>query len=115
MPRFVIWVSEIDSRLSRKYGRAVSRSSAVRAPRESEVFEALNSAGVRILERRPEKLNPRLSGLDEELKSRGMFIVESDEGKTRTLRIIAQRINELRSRKKPEGSGRKRKKRKHRR
>ena len=114
MSRFVVWVSELDSRLSRKYGRMVSKSNAVRAPREGEVFEALKAAGIKIIERHPEKMNPRLAGLDEELRVRGMFIVENEKGKSKTIRIIAQRIHESRSRLK-QGTSKKGRKKKRRR
>ncbi|NPA47235.1 MAG: signal recognition particle protein Srp19 [Thermococci archaeon] len=114
MPRFVVWVSELDSRLSRRYGRMVPRSSALRAPREVEVFEALRALGVRIIERHPEKMNPRLAGLDEELRVRGLFLVESDKGKGKTLRAVAQKVHDVRSKVKT-SRGRKGRKKKRRR
>ncbi len=112
MPRFVVWVSEIDLRLSRGYGRLVPKSQAVSYPKEHEVFEALAQLGVRVLERHPEKLNPRLAGLEEDLRSRGCFLVDSERGKGKTLRMVAQKVREMRNR---EERGRKRRKKKKRR
>lgn len=100
MKRFVIWTNELDSRLSKRYGREVSKTFAVDAPSIGEIVGAIRYLNVRIIDVDEEKLNPRLSGLDENLRSRGMIKVESDYGKSETLRLIAQKIRELRKPKK---------------
>ena len=101
--RIVIWPSELDARLSRKYGRAVKKSVAVDSPSLGEVEDAVLSLGLKVVEKAPEKLNPRLSGLDEELRTRGMLIVESPYGKGKTLKLIAEKIRELRARARVKG------------
>ncbi|WP_297536322.1 signal recognition particle protein Srp19 [Thermococcus sp.] len=98
MPRFVVWPSELDSRLSRRYGRVVPKNVAVKGPSVSEVEDAAIILGMKIVEKDPEKLNPRLSGLDEELRTPGVLIIESQYGKGKSLRLIAEKIRELRSR-----------------
>ncbi|WP_457742840.1 signal recognition particle protein Srp19 [Thermococcus sp.] len=108
MPRFVVWPSELDSRLSRKYGRIVSKNVAVNKPSLSEIGDATLILGMKIVEKNVEKLNPRLSGLDEELRTRGMLIIESQYGKGKSLRLIAEKIRELRSRAKRDKTKRKR-------
>ncbi|WP_297436717.1 signal recognition particle protein Srp19 [Thermococcus sp.] len=96
MKKFVIWPNELDSRLSRRYGRAVSRGISVNGPRLSEIVEAAESLGMKILESEPTKLNPRLAGLEEEYQTRGMLRVESRHPKTKSLKMIAQKIKEIR-------------------
>ncbi|MDV3104742.1 signal recognition particle protein Srp19 [Thermococcus waiotapuensis] len=98
MPRFVVWPSELDGRLSRKYGRLVPKTMAVDSPSFSELEDALLALGVKIIEKDHTKLNPRLSGLEEELRTRGFFVVESPHGKAKTLKMVAQKIRELRKR-----------------
>jgi signal recognition particle subunit SRP19 len=97
--KFVIWPSEIDSRLPRKYGRLVKKEVAVDAPRAEEIRDAAEILGMKVIEFEPDKLNPRLSGLEEELRSRGMIRVESPYPKGKSLRMIAEKIRELRARK----------------
>jgi len=106
--KFAIWPSELDKRLSRKYGRAISRNTAIDKPTFSEIEDAVIILGMNLLEKDPNKLNPRLSGLDEELRTRGFLRVESPYGKGQTLKMIAEKIRELRSRSKSAKSKRKR-------
>ncbi|WP_297460929.1 signal recognition particle protein Srp19 [Thermococcus sp.] len=96
MKRFVVWPGEIDARLSRKYGRAVGNEFAVDRPSIDEITDAALSLGMKVIERDGRKLNPRLAGLDEEYRTRGMLIVESEYTKGKSLRMIAQKIRELR-------------------
>jgi len=96
MRKFVVWPSEIDARLSRKYGRAVGRGIAVNAPKMEEIVEAAKALGMKVVEIEAEKLNPRLSGLDEEYRSRGMLRIESNHPKGKSLRMISQKVRELR-------------------
>ncbi|WP_297499283.1 signal recognition particle protein Srp19 [Thermococcus sp.] len=104
--RFVLWPNELDARLSRKYGRAVKKSVAVDSPGLEEVEDAVLSLGFKVVEKVPEKLNPRLSGLDEEFRTRGMLVVESPYGKGKTLKLIAEKIRELRARTRAKGKSR---------
>jgi len=108
MPRFVVWPSELDSRLSRRYGRVVPKNVAVKEPSVSEIEDAAIILGMKIVEKDPEKLNPRLSGLDEELRTPGVLTIESQYGKGKSLRLIAEKIRELRSRTKKGKTKRKR-------
>jgi len=108
--RFVVWPSELDARLSRKYGRAVPKNVAVDAPKLSEIEDAVLILGMKVLEKHDDKLNPRLSGLEEELRTYGFLRVESPHGKGKSLRMIAGKIRELRSRSRKKG-GTKRKRR----
>ncbi|WP_461864678.1 signal recognition particle protein Srp19 [Thermococcus sp.] len=96
MGRFVVWVSELDSRLPRKYGREVPRNLAVENPKVSEVVEAAEALKMRVIEVERDKLNPRLAGLEENLRSHGRLIIESRYGKSKSLRLIAQKIREFR-------------------
>ncbi|CAB49350.1 signal recognition particle protein Srp19 [Pyrococcus abyssi] len=98
MSKFVIWTSELDSRLSKKYGRVVPRNLAVERPSIEEIEEAAKSLGFKVLQVEREKLNPKLSGIDEDLRTYGRIIIESPYGKAKTLKIIAQKIRELRRR-----------------
>ncbi|AFK23352.1 signal recognition particle protein Srp19 [Pyrococcus sp. ST04] len=98
MGKFVIWPSELDARLSKKYGRVVSKTLAVDNPSLDEIVDAVESLGLKVISVEREKLNPRLSGIDEDLRTYGMIIVESPHGKAKTLRMIAQKIRELRKR-----------------
>ncbi|AIF68483.1 hypothetical protein PAP_00180 [Palaeococcus pacificus DY20341] len=100
MKKFVIWPNEIDARLSKKYGRQVSKTSAVSTPKLKEIVDAIRYIDAKIIEIDENKLNPRLSGLDEEFKIRGMIKVESRYGKSETLRLIAEKIKEFRKPKK---------------
>lgn len=109
--RFVVWPSELDSRLSRRYGRAVPKNLAVEAPKFSEIEDAVVILGMNVVEKDHSKLNPRLSGLDEELRTYGFLVVESPYGKGKSLKMIAEKIRELRSRAKPKkGKTKKRRK-----
>jgi signal recognition particle subunit SRP19 len=108
MPRFIVWPNELNGRLSRKYGRIVPKNVAVESPSFSEIEDALLSIGAKIIEKDHTKLNPRLSGLDEEYRTRGVFVVESPYGKAKTLKRTAQKIRELRKR----SEGRRKSKRK---
>jgi len=96
--KFAVWPSELDARLSRKYGRAVPKNVAVDAPKLSEIEDALVILGMKVVEKDDGKLNPRLSGLDEELRTYGFLRVESPYGKRKSLKMIAEKIRELRSR-----------------
>ncbi len=109
MRKFVVWPSEIDARLSRKYGRAVGKDIAVDSPGISEIEEAAKALGMNVVELDGEKLNPRLSGLDEAYRTRGMLRIESKHPKGKSLRMIAQKIRELR---KARGKSKGKKKRK---
>jgi len=51
---------------------------------------------MRIVEMDGEKMNPRLSALDETYKIRGMLRLESRHPKTKSLRMIGQKIREIR-------------------
>lgn len=107
MGRFVVWTSEIDSRLPRRYGREVPRNLAVEGPRIGEIIDAAEALRMRIVKIEKDRLNPRLAGLDENLRSRGRLIIESRYSKSKSLRLIAQKIREFR--KSRERSKRKRK------
>ena len=96
MRRFVVWPSELDAKLSRKYGREVSKNLAVESPKLNEIIEATETLGMKVVGVEWDKLNPRLSGLDEALRTRGMLIIESKYGKSKSLRLIAQKIREFR-------------------
>lgn len=111
MRRFVVWPNELDARLSRRYGRAVSREFAVERPRIVEIIDAAKSLGIKIVDIDEEKLNPRLSGLDEEYRLRGMLRLESKHPKGKALRMIGQKIREIRKAQ-AKSKGRKKSKRK---
>ncbi|MDK2915173.1 MAG: signal recognition particle subunit [Thermococcaceae archaeon] len=114
MAKFVVWPCELDSRLGRKYGRLVRKDLAVDNPSIDEIIEAAESAGIKVVEVEREKMNPRLSALEEEYRTRGMLRVDSPHGKAKTLRILAQKVREIRkNRNKPSGKkhGHKRKRR----
>ncbi len=112
MRKFVVWPSEIDARLSRKYGRTVGKDVAVDSPRISEIEEAAKTLGMNVVEIEAEKLNPRLSGLDEEYRTRGMLRIESRHTKGKSLRMIAQKVRELRKARDKSKGKKKRKSRK---
>lgn len=97
--KFVVWPSEIDSRLPRKYGRLVKKEVAVEAPTPEEIRDAAELLGMKVIEFEPEKLNPRLSGIDEELRTKGMLRIESPYPKGKSLRMICEKIRELRAKK----------------
>jgi len=109
--KFAVWPSELDARLSRKYGRTVPKNVAVDAPRLSEVEDAVIILGMRVVEKDPGKLNPRLSGLDEDLRTYGFLRIESPYGKGKSLKMIAEKIREMRSRAKAKKGKAKRKRR----
>ncbi|USS40644.1 signal recognition particle protein Srp19 [Thermococcus aggregans] len=96
MGKFVIWANEIDARISRKYGREVPKNLAVENPNIDEIIDAARSLGITVVEVNKEALNPRLAGLEEELRVRGRIIVESKHGKSKTLKLIAQKVREFR-------------------
>lgn len=98
MSKFVVWPNELDGRLPRKYGRIVPKNVAVESPSFSEIEDAFILIGAEIIEKDSTKLNPRLSGLEEEYKTRGFFVVSSPYGKAKTLKMAAQKIRELRKR-----------------
>ncbi len=55
---------------------------------------------MKVIEFEPEKLNPRLSGIDEELRTKGMLRIESPyPPKGKSLRMICEKIRELRAKK----------------
>ena len=81
----------------------MKKSVAVDAPGLSEIENAAEILGMKVLEKDPGKLNPRLSGLDEEFKTRGALVIESPYGKGKSLRLIAEKIRELRARTKAKG------------
>jgi len=109
--RFIVWPCELDARLSRKYGRVVPKNVAVKEPKLSEIENAAIILGMKIVEKNPEKLNPRLSGLDEELRTYGFLRIESPYGKGKSLKMMAEKIRELRSRAKTKKGKTKRKRR----
>ncbi|AHL23281.1 signal recognition particle protein Srp19 [Thermococcus nautili] len=109
--KFAVWPSELDARLSRKYGRTVPKNVAVDAPKLSEIEDAVLILGMKVIEKDHSKLNPRLSGLDEELRTYGFLRVESPYGKGKSLKMIAEKIRELRSRAKSKKGKAKRKRR----
>ncbi len=111
MPRFVVWPNELDARLSRKYGRTVPNNVAIHNPKISEIEDAALIMGMKIIEKDPRKLNPRLSGLDEDLRTYGFLRIESPYGKGKSLKLIAEKIRELRSRAKTKKDKTKRKRR----
>ena len=96
MGKFVIWANEIDARISRKYGREVPKNLAVEKPEIDEIIDAAKILNIEVVEVNKEALNPRLAGLDEELRTKGRIIVESKHGKSKTLKLIAQKVREFR-------------------
>ena len=96
MGKFVVWANEIDARISRKYGREVPKNLAVEKPDIDEIVDAAKSLGITVVEVNKEAINPRLAGLDEELRVKGRIIVESKHGKSKTLKLIAQKVREFR-------------------
>lgn len=96
MGKFVIWTNEIDARIPRKYGREVPKNLAVEKPDIDEIIDAAKGLGITLIEVNKEALNPRLAGLDEELRVKGRIIVESKHGKSKTLKLIAQKVREFR-------------------
>ncbi|ASJ16115.1 signal recognition particle [Thermococcus chitonophagus] len=98
MGKFVVWPSELDGRLTRKYGRIVPKGLAIDNPSLDEIIDALEIVGAKIISVERDKLNPRLSGVEEDLRTYGMIIVESPYGKAKTLKLVAQKIRELRKR-----------------
>ncbi|ALV62671.1 signal recognition particle, subunit SRP19, putative [Thermococcus sp. 2319x1] len=96
MSKFVIWTNEIDARIPRKYGREVPKNLAVEKPDIDEIIEAAKSIGITIVGIDREALNPRLAGVDDELRVKGRIVVESRHGKSKTLKLIAQKIREFR-------------------
>jgi len=96
MGKFVIWANEIDARIPRKYGREVPKNLAVEKPDIDEIIDAAKGLGITLIEVNKEALNPRLAGLDEELRVKGRIVVESKHGKSKTLKLIAQKVREFR-------------------
>ena len=96
MGKFVIWANEIDARIPRKYGREVPKNLAVEKPDIDEIIDAAKNLGITVVEVNKEALNPRLAGLDEELRVKGRIIVKSKHGKSKTLKLIAQKVREFR-------------------
>ncbi len=96
MGKFIVWPSEIDARLTRKYGRLIRGDLAVEGPSVHEIVDAAQSLGMRVVEFDANKLNPRLAGLDEEYRLKGMVRMESPHGKGKSLRLLAQKIREIR-------------------
>jgi len=96
MTKFVVWANEINAQLSRKYGREIPKNIAVDNPKIDEIINAAETLGIRIIEVERDKLNPRLAGLEETLRSRGRLVIESKHGKSKTLKLIAQKIRESR-------------------
>ena len=96
MKRFVVWPSELDSRLSRRYGRMIGKEFAVEGPKIHEIADAARVLGMKIVEIDESKLNPRLAGLDEEYRLRGMIRIESKHPKGKSLRMLGQKIREIR-------------------
>jgi len=80
----------------------------LKEPTLSEIEDAAVILGMKVVEREPEKLNPRLSGLDEELRSGGRLVLESPYGKGKSLKMIAEKVRELRSKAKKAKTKRKR-------
>ncbi|MCD6373855.1 MAG: signal recognition particle protein Srp19 [Thermococcus sp.] len=113
MGKFIVWPSEIDARLPRKYGRSIRKDIAVEKPSIQEIVEAAESLGMKVIELRDDAMNPRLSGLDEEYRLKGMARIESPHGKTKSLKMISQKIREIRkTRTKHSKSGKHKSKRK---
>ncbi|ASJ07865.1 signal recognition particle [Thermococcus siculi] len=104
MRKFVVWPNELDARLSRKYGRAVGKEFAVDAPKLREIADAAVALGMTVVELDEGKMNPRLSALDEVYRIRGMLRIESKHPKGKSLRMIGQKIREIR---KTQSKGRK--------
>ncbi|NJE26783.1 signal recognition particle protein Srp19 [Thermococcus sp. MV5] len=96
MKRFVIWTNEIDARIPRKYGREVPKNLAVDKPTLLEIVDAAKTIGLNVIEINDKALNPRLSALDDTLKVKGRIIVESKHGKSKTLKLITQKVREFR-------------------
>lgn len=96
MKRFVVWPSELDSRLSRRYGRMVGKEFAVEAPEVQEIADAAKALGMKVIEINGSKLNPRLAGIDEEYRLRGMLRLESKHPKGKSLRMLGQKVREIR-------------------
>ncbi len=98
MKRFVVWPSELDSRLSRRYGRMVGKEFAVEAPEVQEIADAAKALGMKVIEIDGSKLNPRLAGIDEEYRLRGgMLRLESKHPKGgKSLRMLGQKVREIR-------------------
>lgn len=96
MRKFVLWTNELDSRLSKKYGREVPRNLAVESPKLEEIIKAAEALGMKVVKIEWEKLNPRLSGVDETLRTKGMVVIESKYGKSKSLKLIVQKIREFR-------------------
>jgi len=97
MPKFVIWISELNSRLSRRLGREVPKTVAIENPELQEVLDVINELRIKVLNI-DDALNPRLSGVDENVRSKGRIFVESPYSKGKTLRRIAEKIRERRKR-----------------
>ncbi|NJE43384.1 signal recognition particle protein Srp19 [Thermococcus sp. GR6] len=96
MRKFVVWPNELDVRLSRRYGRTVGKEFAVDGPTIQEIVDAAESLGMKVVELDENKLNPRLAGLDEEYRRRGMVRIESKHPKGKSLKMIGQKIREIR-------------------
>lgn len=96
MGKFVVWPSELDARLSRRYGRAVGRDFAVDGPEVKEIADAALALGMNVVGLDENKLNPRLAALDEEYRIRGMLRIESRYPKGKSLRMLGQKIREIR-------------------
>ncbi len=109
MGKFIVWPSEIDARLPRKYGRVIRRDLAVEKPSIHEIIEAAESIGMKVVEIEDEKMNPRLSALEEGYRLRGMARIESPHGKTKSLRLISQKIREIRKTRAKQSKSKKRK------
>jgi signal recognition particle subunit SRP19 len=96
MRKFVVWPNELDARLSRRYGRAIGKGFAVDAPKLQEIADAAVALGMKIVEMDEEKMNPRLSALDETYRIKGTLRVESKHPKGKSLRMLGQKIREIR-------------------
>jgi len=68
----------------------------VEKPDIDEIIDAAKGLGITLIEVNKEALNPRLAGLDEELRVKGRIVVESKHGKSKTLKLIAQKVREFR-------------------
>ncbi|ASJ05885.1 signal recognition particle protein Srp19 [Thermococcus pacificus] len=96
MRKFVVWPNELDARLSRRYGRAVGKEFAVDSPGVQEIADAAVALGMKVIEVDAEKMNPRLAGLDEEYRLKGMLRIESKHPKGKSLKMLGQKIREIR-------------------
>ncbi len=90
----VIWPSNIDSTKSRRKGRKIPLKDAIKSPKKEELVEAARELGI-LVNFEEDKKYPK-----NWFSETGRLIVRKVQGKTETLKKIARKIAEIRTKRK---------------